>query len=183
MSTTTVERTSVFGARKTRALELATRFDFAAEPLRFYASLIDAQGPAHERALSARPALAHLPEFVVRESLPGIMQAAMTDGTEALREAVLTRFHSADVESIVRAALRARSRCDRRFWRRMAVAGPRGDVTLGRDRGSRTDDRVAPGVGGCHSSPCSRTRARRLWQVSCLCVVACGRMDLRGMTA
>ena len=151
MSTTTVERTSVFGARKARALELATRFDYAAEPLRFYASLIDAQGAAHERAMSARPALAHLPEFVVRESLPGVMQAAMTDGTEALRESVLTRFHSADLESIVRAWLASEEQDATDAFLARAATSPVLEAlsTLGLDLGSRSEDeRRCPACGG-----------------------------------
>jgi formate dehydrogenase accessory protein FdhE len=151
MSTTTVERTSVFVARKTRALELATRFDFAAEPLRFFASLIDAQSAAHERALSARPLFTELPGFVVRECLPGIMQAAMTEGTEALREAVLTRFHSADLESIVRAWLASEEEDAIDAFLARASTSPVLEAlsSLGLDLGSRTDDeRRCPACGG-----------------------------------
>jgi formate dehydrogenase accessory protein FdhE len=151
MSTTTVERTGVFAARKTRALELATRFEFAAEPLRLYASLLGAQGAAHERALSARPAIADLPSFVVRESLPGIMQAAMTDGTEALREGVLTRFHTADLGSIVRAWLASEEQDATDAFLARAATSPVLEAlsSLGLDLGSRTDDeRRCPACGG-----------------------------------
>ena len=98
----TIERTSVFAARKARATELASRFAYAAEPLLLFAALTDAQSAAYDRALKARPSLAAMPAFVVRESLPGVMETAMSMGTETVREAVLTRFHEGDLEEIVR---------------------------------------------------------------------------------
>jgi len=147
----TLERTAVFAERRARAQELALRYDYAAEPLRLYAALLDAQATAYERALVARPAIADLPAFVVRESLPGIMEVAMTAGTEALREAVLTRFHDGDLEEIVRAWL-AEAELDATdvFLARAATSPVLEALSaLGADLGSRTEDeRRCPACGG-----------------------------------
>src|SRR6185436_4138781 len=106
---------------------------------------------SHERGLSARPAIAELPEFVVRQSLPGIMQAAMTDGTETLREAVLTRFHDADLESIVRGWLAGEEQDATDAFLARAATSPVLEAlsSLGLDLGSRTEDeRRCPACGG-----------------------------------
>jgi formate dehydrogenase accessory protein FdhE len=149
--TATLERTTVFAQRKARALELASRYEYAAEPLRLFASLVDAQSVAHERALRARPAIAELPAFVVRESLPGVMDAAMTAGTETLREAILTRFHAGDLEGIVRSWLAGAELEAADVFLARAATSPVLEAlsTLGADLGSRTEDeRRCPACGG-----------------------------------
>jgi FdhE protein len=103
--TAVAERTTLFADRRTRAQELAAQFDYAAEPLRLYAALLEAQERAYGRALDERPAPERLVEFIVRESLPGVMDVTMTAGTETLREAVLLRFHEGDLDGVVRAWL------------------------------------------------------------------------------
>ena len=103
--TAVAERTTVYDERRRRARELGGRFDYAAEPMRLYAALLDAQEQAYLRAREDPPAAADLVPYIVRASLPGVMDATMTAGTELLREAVLLRFHDGDLERIVRAWL------------------------------------------------------------------------------
>jgi len=149
--TATVERTSVFAARKSRALTLASRYDYAAEPLRLVAALADAQQVAHERALAEHPTLQDLPVFVVRASLPGVMEAVMRSGTETLREAVLTRFHEGDLEEIVRAWLAGGEVPPTDAFLARAATSPVLEAlsSIGSDLGSRTEDeRRCPACGG-----------------------------------
>jgi FdhE protein len=99
------EPTTVFAERRERARELGARYDFAAEPLRLYLALVDAQERAFERARTDGPTANDLADYVVRVSLPGVMEAAVAAGTEALREVVILRFHEGDLEGIVEAWL------------------------------------------------------------------------------
>src|SRR5438093_10752133 len=95
------EPTTIFAQRRDRGRQLGARYDFAADPLRLYLALVDAQERAFERALETQPPAEELASFVVRDALPGDMEAAVDAGTERLREAVLTLFHDADPEGIV----------------------------------------------------------------------------------
>ena len=152
MSTTnaTLERTSVFAARKARATELASRFEYAAEPLRLYAALADAQAIAYERALVVRPSFEALPAFVVGESLPKVMEAAVSAGTEMLREAVLTRFHDGDLEDIVRAWVSGAEQEPTDAFLARAATSPVLEAlsSLGLDLGGGEDERRCPACGG-----------------------------------
>ena len=96
---------TTYGERRERARELGARFDFAEQQLRLYLALVDAQERAFERAIAEKPSLDELASFVVRDALPGIMEAAMAAGPERLREAALVRFHEFDLEGIVEAWL------------------------------------------------------------------------------
>ena len=122
--TAVAERTGVFASRRKRAGELATRFDYAAEPLRLYAALLDAQERAHQRALEDRPQPADLSGYIVRQSLPGVMDVTMTAGTETLREAVLLRFHEGDLDAVVRAWLAGETLSDTDAYLARAAASP-----------------------------------------------------------
>jgi formate dehydrogenase maturation protein FdhE len=102
VTTLVADTVSTYAARRERARELGARYDFAQEPLRLYLAIVDAQERAFERASQDRPSAGELPAYVVRVALPGIMEAAVAAGPERLREAVLLRFHSGDLEGIVR---------------------------------------------------------------------------------
>lgn len=103
--TVAVERAAIFAERAERARELAERYAHAAEPLRLYAALLDAQGTVFERARADHPSADELVGYVVRVGLPGVMAATMAEGTEVLREAALLAFHDGDLEGIVSAWL------------------------------------------------------------------------------
>jgi FdhE protein len=121
---TVAERTTVFGQRAARARELAGKYSYAAEPLGLYAALLDAQEQAHRSAVAERPSPEHLASFIVRSSLPGIMGATMTAGTETLREAVLLRFHDGDLESLVRSWLAGETLAETDAFLARAAASP-----------------------------------------------------------
>jgi formate dehydrogenase accessory protein FdhE len=105
MSVLVSDGVSIYSERRERARELGARLDFAEQPLRLFLALVDAQERAFERALETEPGASELASFVVRDALPGVMEAAVAAGTERLREAVLLRFHDSDLEGIVEAWL------------------------------------------------------------------------------
>lgn len=118
------ERTDVFADRRQRADELAKTYPYAAEPLRLYRALLDPQEAVFANAREARPAAADLVSYVVSSSLPQIMGAVMTAGTELLRETVLLRFHDGDLDDIVRAWLAGGSEGDADTFLARAATAP-----------------------------------------------------------
>jgi formate dehydrogenase accessory protein FdhE len=145
------ERTSVYGDRKRRALELGARFDFVAEPMRLAAALMDAQDRAYVRALDDRPSAADLVAYIVRASLPDVMNATMTAGTEVLREAVLLRFHEGDLAGVVNSWLAGDPLSETDEYLARAAAAPVLEALpeLGASlRGEATDERRCPACGG-----------------------------------
>jgi len=145
------ERTTVFRDRKRRAEELGARFEFVAEPMRLVAALADAHERAFARTREDRPAASDLVPYVVRVSLPGVMEATMTAGTELLREAVLTRFHEGDLERIVRDWLAGEELSETDAYLARAAVAPvlEGDPALGASlRPAAVDERRCPACGG-----------------------------------
>jgi FdhE protein len=122
--TAVATQTTVFSERRKRAQDLAVRFDYVAEPLRLYAALVEAQERAYGRAVDERPAPEHLVDFIVRVSLPGVMDVTMTAGTETLREAVLLRFHEGDLDGLVRAWLAGETLPETDAYLARAAASP-----------------------------------------------------------
>ena len=100
------ERVTSYADRRRRAAELAARYDFAREPLALYGAIAGAQERAFERARADPPSVDTLAAYVVRAALPDVMSAVISAGTEALREAVLLRFHEGDLERMVTSWLR-----------------------------------------------------------------------------
>jgi FdhE protein len=100
------EPTTVFTERRERGRALGARYDFAQEPLTLYLALVDAQERVFERATQDRPNVNDLADYVVRVALPGVMEATVAAGPEALREAALLRFDDGDLEGIVESWLR-----------------------------------------------------------------------------
>jgi len=105
VTTLIAEPTTSHARRRDRARELGARFEFAHEPLGLYLAVVDAQEHAYESARDDRPVRADLAAYVVRVSLPRVMEAAVAAGTETLREATLLRFHEADLEGLIEAWL------------------------------------------------------------------------------
>jgi formate dehydrogenase maturation protein FdhE len=147
----TLLATSVYAERRERARDLGARYDFAQEPLRLYLALVDAQERAFERALADRPSADDLADYVVRASLPGVMEATIAAGPERLREAVLLRFHEGDLEGIVETWLAADDQegtdefIARASTSPVLEALPELAATL---RSGETDDRHCPRCGG-----------------------------------
>jgi len=122
--TAVAERTAAFAERRKRANDLAAQFEYAADPLRLYAALLEAQERAYQRALEDQPAPDHLVDYIVRMSLPGVMDVTMTAGTETLREAVLLRFHEGDLDELVRAWLAGETLAETDAYLARAAASP-----------------------------------------------------------
>ena len=140
----------VFARRAERATELAARYPYAAEPLRLFGALATAHARIFERARADRPSFDDLPAYVVANAVPGVMEAAMTAGTELLREAVLLRFHEGDLSGIVSAYLADGELSDAdRFIARAAVAPIlEACPDLGASLRSVDDERRCPACGG-----------------------------------
>ncbi len=152
------DKVTTYGERRDRARELGARLDFADQPLRLYLALVDAQERAFERALATPPAADELAAFVVRDALPGIMEATVAAGPERLQEAVLLRFHDGDLEASSKPGSSARTRAApthssrvrarRRSWRRYRISPRR----FGRMTPMSGTARAAA---ACRSSRCS----------------------------
>jgi FdhE protein len=151
MTALVAEPTTVLAERRRRARELGARFAFAAEPLRLYLALVDAQERSFERARRDRPDARELAAYVVRVSLPGVMEATVAAGTKTLREAALTRFHEGDLEGIVETWLRGEDQADTDSFLARASASPVLEAlpdlaaTL---RSGESDERHCPVCGG-----------------------------------
>lgn len=151
MTVLTQETTTVYGDRRRRARELGARYDFAQEPLGLYLALVDAQERAFERALEDRPSADDLADYVVRVALPGVMEAAVAAGPEALREAVLLRFHDGDLEGIVESWLRGEEGDGTDAFLARASAAPVLEALpeiASAPGGAVTDERRCPRCGG-----------------------------------
>jgi formate dehydrogenase accessory protein FdhE len=148
---TVIAEATVFTERRDRARALGARYDFAAEPLRLYLAILDAQERAFERARVDRPSGSDLAEYVVRVGLPGVMEAAVAAGTETLREAVILRFHEGDLEGIVESWLEGDEIAGTDAFLARASASPvleaLPDVAAALRRGE-ADDRHCPRCGG-----------------------------------
>jgi len=110
--------------RRHRAADLAERYDFARDPLTLYGEVAQAQERVFDRARADRPSVDGLAAYVVRVSLPEIMSAVMTAGTETLREAVLLRFHEGDLERMVQSWLRGETQNGTDVFLARAAAAP-----------------------------------------------------------
>jgi FdhE protein len=141
---------TTYGERRERARELGARLDFAQEPLRLYLALVDAQERVFERARMTRPGAGELAEFVVRDALPHVMEAAVAAGPERLREAVLVRFHDGDLEGIVEAWLAGDEEDGTDSFLARASASPVLEALpdLAATLRTVTDDRHCPRCGG-----------------------------------
>ncbi len=87
--------------RSRRAGELLRTQPHAEELLTLYAALLEPQRAAFERAQQERPAARELPTYVAATALPGVFAASFRAGPEKLRDALLGRFHEADLEQLV----------------------------------------------------------------------------------
>jgi FdhE protein len=148
--TAVAERTTVFAERRRRAAELAERYDFAREPLALYGAVAEAQERAFERARADRPTVDSLAAYVVRVSLPEVMSAVMSSGTETLREAVLLRFHEGDLERMVTSWLRGEAQDGTDVFLARAATAPVLEAfpEVARARPTLGEERFCPSCGG-----------------------------------
>ncbi len=92
-------------SRKRRAEELAQRWPFATEVLRFYVALLDVQQSAHAQAQAAALDPRDAAAFAAKHVLPRVVEVSVTHGPPALQQGVLERFDSIDFEKTIRAWL------------------------------------------------------------------------------
>ena len=99
-------RAAVWSARRQRAADLRERYPFAAELLTLELALLDVQEPAAEAAAARPPEPAALLASAVRDILPRVVEATVAAGPPGLAEAVVGRFHGADLDDLVTRWLR-----------------------------------------------------------------------------
>ena len=87
--------------RRRRAEQLLQVYPHAAEMLGLYVALVEAWVPALEGLRARPPETAELGATAVRAVLPGVIKATLAAGPKPLGEAVLRRFHDADLEETV----------------------------------------------------------------------------------
>ena len=151
MAVVAAQPTTLYAERRRRARELGARHEFAVEPMRLYLALVDAQERAYDRAREERPESDELASYVVRVALPGVMEATMAAGTEALREATLLRFHDGDLEGIVEAWLAGEQQPGTDAFLARASASPVLEAlpdAAAALRESESDGRHCPACGG-----------------------------------
>ena len=146
------ERVTSYAERRSRAAELAERYDFAREPLALYGAVAEAQGWVFDRARADQPNVDDLAAYIVRAALPDVMSAVMTAGTETLREAVLLRFHEGDLERMVTSWLRSDSQDRTAVFLARAATTPvleaLPDLSQGENPLQPPQERFCPACGG-----------------------------------
>jgi formate dehydrogenase maturation protein FdhE len=91
-------RPSPYADRRRRAHQLRERYPFAAEVLTLYAALLDVQEPAFE---AARGAPVDDAAGLARELVPRVLDVTVAAGPARLAEALVGRFHSADLDDVL----------------------------------------------------------------------------------
>jgi formate dehydrogenase accessory protein FdhE len=146
------ERVTSYAERRSRAAELAERYDFAREPLALYGAVAEAQGWVFDRARADQPNVDDLAAYIVRAALPDVMSAVMTAGTETLREAVLLRFHEGDLERMVTSWLRSDAQDGTAVFLARAATTPvleaLPDLSQGENPLQPPQERFCPACGG-----------------------------------
>ncbi len=115
---------SPWPARRRRAEQLRERHPFAAEVLTLYTALLDVQEPAFDAARDRPPEPAALPGAVARDVLPRVIEATVAAGPPALADAVIGRFHSADLDDLVRRWLHGKEQATVDRYLARAASGP-----------------------------------------------------------
>lgn len=91
--------------RRHRAERLLAREEHAAGLLNLYIALTGAWAEIAQDASSNPPSLDELADYVATKAMPRVIDRTLIGGPEALREAVVGRFHEADPAAMVRAWL------------------------------------------------------------------------------
>ena len=97
---------SPFAARRRRAEQLRERYPFAGEVLTLYLALLDVQEPAFEAVALQRPEPHAVPGLIAGNVLPPVIEATLAAGPPALAQAVVGRYHSAELGDLVARWLR-----------------------------------------------------------------------------
>ena len=104
MSTLAPER-ATYTARRQRAEELAERYPFAAEVLRFYAALAPVMEEIAELAHERRPALKEVPSLAAERAMPAVVAATSAAGPEQLAAALQGIVYGTNLEGLAAAWL------------------------------------------------------------------------------
>lgn len=91
--------------RRRRAEQLLAREEHATGLLRLYAALTEAWAEIAQDVSSNPPASTELSDYVATRAMPWVLDRTLIGGPEALREAVVGRFHEGDPAAMVRAWL------------------------------------------------------------------------------
>lgn len=93
-------------ARRERVTELAQRWDFASDVLRFYDALLGVQERASAQAARDLPEPETLAAYVAEHVIPLVVETSLEHGPTAMQAAIVEHFHEADFEVLVEAWLR-----------------------------------------------------------------------------
>lgn len=97
---------SPYPERGKRAEQLRARHPYAAEVLKLYLALLDVQEEVFQAVRERPPDDGSISAYVADQVLPGVLEATLAAGPPKLAEAVVGRYHSADLEGLVARWLR-----------------------------------------------------------------------------
>jgi len=182
--------------RRARANELAERWSFAAEVLRFYGAILEVQERAFNAALEDRPKSDQFAAYAAERVLPAIVETSVSSGPPAMTESVLTTFHETDFVPAIESWLRGESLAPVERYLARASAGPVLEALIADGPGFRGEDRLCPACGGSPQlsyfapSPedlvtahrhlvCSRCATS--WPFARMTCAACGENETKGL--
>jgi formate dehydrogenase maturation protein FdhE len=137
--------------RRRRAEQLLAREKHAAGLLRLYAALTEAWTEIAQDVSTNPPAPTELADYVATRAMPRVLDRTMIGGPEALREALVGRFHEGDPAAMVRAWLAGDEQPVTDRYLARAAASPVLETVpaLARSTGSQASDlRHCPNCGG-----------------------------------
>jgi hypothetical protein len=98
---------SPYPDRRRRAEHLRSRQPHAADVLALYLALLDVQEEVFQAVRERPPGAGSIRAYVAERVIPGVLDATLAAGPPKLAEAVVGRYHSADLEELVGRWLRS----------------------------------------------------------------------------
>jgi formate dehydrogenase maturation protein FdhE len=98
---------SPYPDRRRRAEHLRDRQPYAAEVLTLYLALLEIQEEIFQAVREWPPGPASVSAYVTERAIPGVLDVTLAAGPPKLAEAVVGRYHAADLEELVRRWLRS----------------------------------------------------------------------------
>jgi formate dehydrogenase maturation protein FdhE len=149
LESSAIEVRQPWAVQRRRAERLLAREEHAAELLRFYAALTEAWAEIAQD-VAGRPLVADdLPDYIAEQAMARVIERTLLAGPEALREAVLARFHEGDRAAMVRTWLAGGEQPGTdRFLARASASPVLETAPRLASRGETIDSRHCPNCGG-----------------------------------